>query len=69
MRIVMLPQQECLSWTIALLWLTTRKQPGNFCRTRQTPAHWRERRVAGILKNLQRNQSIESESAAGTALA
>jgi hypothetical protein len=68
MRMV-LPQRESLGGTMAELWLTTRKQPGKICRTRQFRADWRERRVARGQKNFKRNQSIESEDGRGTALA
>jgi hypothetical protein len=46
-----------------------RKQPGNFCRMRQFRADWREREVAPLPENFERNQSIDSSNANGTALA
>ncbi|MGQ0685371.1 hypothetical protein [Bradyrhizobium sp.] len=55
--------------TIASLWLTSRKQVGKNCRTRQFRFAWREHQVAASPKNLDRNQPIESETAGGTALA
>jgi flagellar P-ring protein precursor FlgI len=68
MRMVVEPQPESLGRTIALLWLTSRKQPGKNCRTRQCRFAWREREVAGPLENFHRNLSIESEAASGTLL-
>jgi hypothetical protein len=53
MRIAVLPQ-ESLRGTIALLWLTTRKQPGKFCRMRQFPAD-------GVNAALPRYRKISSE--------
>src|SRR5215475_580601 len=58
-----------LGGTIAALWLTMRKQPGKFCRTRQFRFAWRERGVAGLNENFERNQSIDSAIAHGTRLA
>src|SRR4030095_9586084 len=69
MRMVVQPQRESPGGTIAELWLTTRKQPGKICRTRQFRADWRERLVVRGQKNFKRNQSIESEDARGTSLA
>src|SRR5262245_43058559 len=69
MRMVVESLRESVAGTIAASWLTMRKQPGNFCRTRQFRFAWRERGVAGACENFERNQSIDSAIARGTRLA
>src|SRR5262249_618739 len=63
------PQRESLGGTIASPWLMMRKQPGKICRIRQFRADWREREVAPLPENFERNQSIDSAVANGTRLA
>jgi hypothetical protein len=54
---------------MAVLWLMMRKCPGKICRTRQFRFTWRERVVARTSQIFERNQSIDSRAARGTALA
>src|SRR3569833_3385906 len=46
-----------------------RKQVGKICRTRQFRIYWRQRAIARSVQIFERNQSIESKAARGTALA
>jgi hypothetical protein len=69
MRMVVMPPRESPGGTMAVLWLMMRKCPGKICRTRQFRFAWRERVVARTSQIFERNQSIDSGAARGTALA
>jgi hypothetical protein len=69
MRMVVVPPRESLGGTIALPWLMMRKQPGKICPMRQFRADWRERAVAPLSQNFERNQSIDSMITRGTPFA
>jgi len=67
MRIVMIP--PLIAGTIACAWLTTRKQPGKFCRPRQFRHRHGGWSPMGKKAFSERYQSIAVSTACGTALA
>jgi flagellar P-ring protein precursor FlgI len=69
MRMIEVLPQESFGGTIALLWLTMRKQAGKFCRIRQFRADVVNARFRRHREFFERNQPIDSVIAGGMALA